>query len=80
MFPRGILIDFHSPPSGCLLRSFKMSMEEAQNILTVMPGTSQSIPFYLNRLLHSFLFYTLESRGEIPVKGGSLVTLQNFKF
>jgi hypothetical protein len=34
----------------------QMSMEEAQNVPTVVPSTSQSIPFYLNRFLHSFLF------------------------
>jgi hypothetical protein len=34
----------------------QMSMEEAQNVPTVVPGTSQSIPLCLNRFLHSFLF------------------------
>jgi hypothetical protein len=34
----------------------QMSMEEAQNIPIVVPGTSQSIPLCLNHLLHSFLF------------------------
>jgi hypothetical protein len=39
-----------------------------------------SILFHLNLSLLSFLFYSLESQGEIPVKGGSFVTPQNFKF
>jgi hypothetical protein len=39
-----------------------------------------SILFCVNHSLLSFLFCSYESRGEIPVKGGSLVTTQNFKF
>jgi hypothetical protein len=39
-----------------------------------------SILFCSNHSLLSFLFSSLDSRGEIPVKGGSLVTPQNSKF
>jgi hypothetical protein len=34
----------------------QLYMEEAQNVPTVVPGKFQSIPFCLNRFLHSFLF------------------------
>jgi hypothetical protein len=39
-----------------------------------------SILFCPNHFLLSFLFSSLESQGEIPVKRGSLVTPQNSKF
>jgi hypothetical protein len=58
----------------------QVSMEEVQNATNMLPGTSLVIPFCLNRLLHSFLFCSWESRDEIPVKWGSLVTHQNSKF
>jgi hypothetical protein len=44
------------------------------------PVHLSSIPFCLNRSFYSFLFYSWVSRDEIPVKGGNLVTPQNFKF
>jgi hypothetical protein len=36
----------------------QMSMEKAHNVPTMVPGTSQSIPFCLNHFLHYFLFYS----------------------